>query len=207
VIDTGVGMDDATRARLFEPFFTTKQVGKGTGLGLASVYGTVKQLDGFITVQTQLGKGSRFDVFLPEWDAAWAQAVARPSESVKGSGRVMVVDDEESIRETAAEGLTTLGYEPVCFSDPIEAIEYYRANHGEIAIVLLDLMMPNMSGLDCFRALKNIAPAVRAVIVSGYSEDGEAGRIMEEGARIFVEKPFKIEELSRAVARAMGKEP
>lgn len=202
VTDTGTGMDAETLKRVFEPFYTTKGVGKGTGLGLSSAYGTVKQHGGHMTVVSKVGEGTAFTLYLPLDAEEEAPEHDRENTGVvSGTGRVMVVDDEQYVREYVVDALQGMGYRTVCFRDGVEAVEYFLAHHATISAVVLDLVMPRMNGLDCFRKLKQIDPDVRVIVSSGYSEETNRTAVMSEGALSFVSKPYKIGELSQAVAK------
>ncbi len=200
VSDTGVGISPEHLARLFEPFFTTKPVGKGSGLGLATAFGIVKGHGGTIRVESEVGVGSRFIVYLPAatGDAA---APAQQEAAPRGSGVVLVVDDEELVRRTAVRVLETLGYEPVPVGSGREALEWLAARGGPPAAVLLDLAMPEMDGRACFRAMRARHPALQVVVCSGFSQTGGAQELLTEGAVAFVQKPYRAAELARALAR------
>ncbi|HTL51347.1 MAG TPA: ATP-binding protein, partial [Planctomycetota bacterium] len=206
VTDTGIGMDEETRKRLFEPFFTTKGEGKGTGLGLAAVYGTVKNHAGAITVETEFGHGTTFTVYLPllsesaEKSAADSAAFTptRPREV-----RVLVVDDEDSIRLLLVELLRQNGYLVLDFASGAEAVEYYRRFARDVDLVILDMVMPKMGGRETFAALKAINSNVKVLLASGYSLDGEAQSILNEGVLAFVQKPFSQSDLLQAVDGAL----
>ena len=208
VSDTGVGMEDHVKKRIFEPFFTTKPAGKGTGLGLASVYGTVTNHGGFIDVQSESGSGARFSMYLPASDTGVS---ASPHENIapeKGIGKILVIDDEEFIREMASELLKDLGYSVSACNDGEEAVRWYTIHNREIDLVLLDIAMPKMGGYDCFTRLKAINPSVKAIVLSGYSIDGEAQRILDQGALAFIQKPFDLQGLTKAIGRLkMTKNP
>lgn len=202
VTDTGTGMDEKTKQRIFEPFFTTKGVGKGTGLGLSTVYGIVKNHGGFIEVYSESGKGSAFKIYLP----ATKEAVNRNltgATTQKGSGSILIIDDEALISDMASEILTDLGYTVTTCSNGQEGVEHYRKHHNKIDLVILDIVMPKMGGYDCFMELKKINPDVRVIISSGYTINGGAKKIMDEGALGFVQKPFKISKLSVEIARVL----
>ncbi|MHC4916131.1 MAG: hybrid sensor histidine kinase/response regulator, partial [Planctomycetota bacterium] len=204
ISDTGVGMDARTRKHIFEPFFTTKQVGKGTGMGLAAVYGTVKSHRGAIEVESAPGKGSTFSVLLP---------VGEPDESGGDAGDeaplsrraacVLVVDDEELVREAATGMLGELGYEAIACATGKEAAGIYAERWREIDVVLLDMVMPAMNGAETFAALREINPDVKAVLSSGYSLDGEAQQLLEDGAVSFVQKPYRAADLAAQLSAAL----
>jgi PAS domain S-box-containing protein len=200
--DTGIGMDAATQKRLFEPFFTTKEVGKGTGLGLASAYGTVKNHGGTIRVYSEPGHGSQFDIYLPLYAGAGETvpvSIANESTPQKGSGRILIVDDEPVILELGAIMLHKHGYEVTKCLSPLEAIAFYRDNWQTIDLVILDMIMPEMGGRDLFKALLEINPAIKAVLASGFSLNGEAQAIMALGIRAFIQKPFSLQEITQTV--------
>ena len=202
ISDTGVGMDKKTRKRIFEPFFTTKEVGKGTGLGLAGVYGCVRGHDGSIRVYSEPGRGATFRVLLPQADAAAEAEPQNIAENVleKGSGRVLVVDDEESVRDFVQTSLQHLGYTVSACKDGLDGVEYYRRHHREINLVILDLIMPRMNGQDAFREMKIINPNVRVLVSSGFSHTTATRQMLGNGALALLNKPFQITELAQAVA-------
>ena len=208
VSDTGTGIPEDVRARIFEPFFTTKERGKGTGMGLAMVYGIVKNHGGMIRVDSELGKGTTFGIYLPVAEAAAAADAPAPTErAVTGAGRVLVVDDEEVVRDVATGYLRHLGYQVVTASDGQAAVEYYAVHHAEIDLVLIDMVMPRLGGRDCFRAMREIDPAVRAVLTTGYGFNVAAQEILDEGVLGFVQKPYELAQLSEVVASALNKQP
>ena len=206
VRDTGIGMSPETQKHLFEPFFTTKEPGQGTGLGLASVHGTVVSHGGAITVQTELGQGSTFTVVLP-LDEAAALAASVPEAAVRAGGpaRVLLVDDENIIVELGTDMLQDLGYEVVACRDGVEAVARYREDWPQIDLVILDVVMPKLGGRDAFAAMRKINPALKVLVSSGYSLDGEAREILDDGALGFLQKPFNQAELARKVAEALGR--
>ncbi|MBD3216436.1 MAG: PAS domain S-box protein [Candidatus Lokiarchaeota archaeon] len=204
VSDTGTGMDNETKIRIFEPFFTTKEVGKGTGLGLASVYGTMKQHNGYVTLDSGVGHGTSFHLFVPLADKDVCSGIDEAKTGpVAGVGRILFVDDEENIRDSTAELLGGLGYEVACCSNGQEAVEYYSANQQQVDAVILDMVMPKMGGLDCYRRLKTLNPDVKVLVASGYGEQKEQDAIMNEGAKGFMIKPFRMADLSRALAAVL----
>jgi two-component system cell cycle sensor histidine kinase/response regulator CckA len=201
VRDTGVGMDAETRARIFEPFFTTKEVGAGTGLGLSAVYGTVKSHKGAVSVDSTVGGGSCFTLYLP---ASRPGSVALlPTEepaSLRLRGHVVVIDDEPAVRDVQVQMLEALGCVVTTFEDPERAIEFFRAQKDGIDLVLLDLVMPGKSGEEVFYALRQIEPRMPVLIVSGYSVGGQAQRILEAGAKGLLQKPFTMASLAAKVS-------
>ena len=204
ITDTGIGMDKATAKRVFEPFFSTKERGRGTGLGLASAYGIVKNHDGFITVYSEKGKGTTFNIYLPAsvMEAEKKQLVN--DEIKEGSGTILLVDDEEIILSVADEMIQALGYNVLTAADGQAAIATYEAEKDKIGLVVLDLIMPKMGGGDVFDRLKVIDPDVKVLLSSGYSIDGQAAAIMKRGCRGFIQKPFSIQELSQKISQIMA---
>jgi PAS domain S-box-containing protein len=205
ISDTGCGIAEEIRPRIFEPFFTTKSQGKGTGMGLAMVYGIVKNHGGWVAVESTVGHGTTVRVHLPEAEAAAERDAVEPGAATHaGGGRILVVDDEEVVRSVAEEFLRHLGYDVVTASDGQEAVETYARCGREIDAVVLDMIMPRMGGRDCFRALRALNPDVRAVLSTGYGSDVVAQQMLDEGMRSFVAKPYRLEELADAVARALS---
>jgi PAS domain S-box-containing protein len=196
VTDTGHGMDKRTLDRAFDPFYTTKGIGRGTGLGLSSAYGIVKAHGGYLDVESKPGSGTTFKVFLPATEAEIHEAVGTTTELVKGTGTVLLVDDEEPVLEVGKELLEAMGYRVLAAKDGNEAVEIYRKNEGDIDIVVLDMIIPGMSGGEVYDRLKDTDPNVKVLLSSGYAIDGDASKIMERGCNGFIQKPFHIKELS-----------
>ena len=204
VSDTGCGMHRETVEHIFEPFFTTKETGKGTGLGLAMVYGIMQLHGGHVQCYSEPGKGTVFKLYFP----AAASDSEAPEEvpAVKprgGTETILLVDDEESIRSLGEKILRQAGYTVLTASDGIEAVEIYRAQGAEIAIVILDLIMPRMGGGQCLVELRKICNQVRVVVASGYSANGEIKEILAKGAGGFVGKPFQAGQLLAEVRRLL----
>jgi PAS domain S-box-containing protein len=202
--DTGTGMDEPTRARIFEPFFTTKDVGQGTGLGLATVYAIIKHHRGIIRVDSQPGQGSTFHIFLPVSAKMVVPEPSRDDAILRGSGTVLLVDDEDGIRKVAGRILQQLGYQVLLAPSGSRALEIYRQERGRIDLVILDMLMPGMGGAETFQKLTEIDPKVRVLLSSGYSQDGEAQQVMAAGARGFIQKPYRLAVLSHKVAEILG---
>ncbi len=166
--DTGIGMDERTKERIFEPFFTTKPKGKGTGLGLATVYGLVKNYEGHIHVYSEVGRGTTFKIYLPQ---QYQSNLPIDKESLKGNEKILIVDDDPQIRQYLISLLKEFGYKVYEAKEGKEAIEIYRKNPHEIDLCLLDLVMPGLGGLEVMRQIKNINPEAKIIIMSGYPLD------------------------------------
>jgi len=205
VRDTGVGMDAATQARVFEPFFTTKELGKGTGLGLASVYGIVKSHDGLITVESAPGEGATFSVYLPATDQPTSEEKTPAAVIQRGAGTVLVVDDEPHILHVLSRVLKKIGYDVLTASNGGEAVEKVRQEGRRISLVILDMIMPEMSGSQTYDALREVAPNLKVLVSSGYSIDEQAREMLARGCKGFIKKPFDIATLSSKL-KALSKQ-
>jgi len=204
VRDTGVGMTPEVQARIFEPFYTTKEVGKGTGLGLATVYGIVKGHEGHVNVYSEVGKGSEFKVYLPAMEAETGRRVAPVKERLAGGTEtLLLVEDHEAVRVVGRTMLERLGYVVLTVSNGEEALEVYRAHRGEIALVLTDMVMPKMGGDALYDALREMDPSVKALMMSGYSVKQDLSDLQARGLRGFVQKPLDFHKLGQAVRRAL----
>jgi len=205
VSDTGSGMSPEVQARLFEPFFTTKEVGQGTGLGLSVIYGIVKGHDGFINVYSQEGRGSTFHVYLPTIELVVEEREIEEWDLATGTETILVVDDEEMVRALGQAVLELCGYTVLMAEDGLQALEVYRAHRGEIALVVLDVIMPKLGGQECLRRLREMDPQVKVLISTGYTAKGLAQELVAEGALGVVEKPFQIRDFAAAVRAALDK--
>ncbi len=203
VTDTGAGMTTAVLEHIFEPFFTTKGIGKGTGLGLAAVYGTVKNHGGDIWVQSQAGTGSVFKIFLP-LIADDTNKQTLKEEIVTGSGGILLVDDEEMLRTVGRDLLEELGYTVYLAENGQEALEVFAAHRDKLSLVMLDMIMPKMGGTETFLHLREQAPELKVLFCSGFSHDDTGDELIGLGARGFIHKPYNRSALSRAVAEALG---
>ena len=192
VADNGIGMDAATQERIFEPFFTTKAVGQGCGLGLASVWGIVENHRGSIRVQSSPGKGATFTILLPAAEVIVNVEKSATKLNFSGEGIVLLVDDEEMLRNALARLLARLGYKALIASGGRAAIELVRAHRANIAFVLLDLTMPEMSGRATYKAIYEIAPETKVLLMSGFAADGEANELLARGCKGFIQKPFTL---------------
>jgi two-component system, cell cycle sensor histidine kinase and response regulator CckA len=203
VTDTGVGMDAQTQERIFEPFFTTKDLGRGTGLGLASVYGIIKGHRGYIDVQSALGQGTTFTLYFPASGRQVASRQPEP-EAVMGSGTVLLVDDEEVIVDVGSDMLKLLNYSVLTARSGAEALSVFEAHQDRIDLVILDMIIPDMDGAQIFQRLKQLAPNLKVLLASGYSLKGKAAALLENGCSGFIQKPFNLQALSRKIEAIMG---
>jgi len=208
VSDTGLGMDAATQERIFEPFFTTKERDRGTGLGLATVYGIVKQHGGCIWVYSEEGKGSCFKIHFPVVGATPAKG--RSSRSTSGASRgdetIMVVEDNEDVRAFACEALKSRGYDVVEAESPSKALNWAEQSKQSIDLLLTDVIMPGMNGKELQRRLSELHPDLLAVFMSGYPDDIIAHHGMLDDGLAFVEKPFRADTLAQRIRQALDGE-
>lgn len=209
VSDNGCGMDQATLTKLFEPFFTTKEVGKGTGLGLAMVYGIVRQNDGFIDVASVLGRGTTFKIYLPRHFDEEEQLVGSAAAEVAvcgGKETLLLVEDELAILEMTTVMLQRQGYTVLAAATPLEAIASAKKHAGEIHLLLTDVIMPEMNGKELAQRLLSIHPTIKRLFMSGYSADVIAHHgVLDEDVN-FLQKPFSMKELSVKVREVLGQE-
>jgi PAS domain S-box-containing protein len=196
VTDTGTGMDEATQHKIFDPFFTTKEMGRGTGLGLASAYGIVKNHNGIIDVYSVQGKGTTFNIYLPASDREAQDEVASIGDLMPGSETVLLIDDEKNIIDVGRAMLEKLGYTVMVAVSGRAAIDLFEQEKEAIDIVILDMIMSGISGAETFARLRKIDPAVKVLLSSGYSINGQAKEILDEGCDGFIQKPFSLKELS-----------
>ena len=214
VSDTGTGMSAEVMAKIFEPFFTTKGIGKGTGLGLASVYGIVKQSGGFIMPESEIGKGTTFKVYLPrhmpeqaDVDAAHAKATVKrdmKAADLTGTGRVLLVEDEVEVRQFAVRALKRQGYQVLEAADGVEALAIMAANEGTVDIVVSDVVMPEMDGPTLFKELRRRNPAIKVIFVSGYPNEAFRESLGSDDFA-FLPKPFSLPQLAQKVKEELAK--
>jgi PAS domain S-box-containing protein len=206
VTDTGIGMDKATQQRIFDPFFTTREMGRGTGLGLSSAYGIIKNHDGIINVYSEKGKGATFNIYLPASKKELPIREERlPDEILKGTETVLLVDDEDMVLGVGEEMLKKMGYRVLLATSGKEAVELYKRHKNEIDLVILDMIMPDMGGGEAYDRMKGDNPKVKVILSSGYSIEGQANEILERGCNGFIQKPFNIQELSGKIRGILEK--
>ena len=209
VADTGHGMDEKTKAHIFEPFFTTKEVGRGTGLGLATVYGVVKQSGGFIWVESEIGRGTTFEIYLPQVaeKVRASDGEAKPSAIPRGSETILVVEDESGVRELTREFLKVSGYSVLEAKDGLDALEVATKHLGTIHLVLTDVVMPKMSGTELAGRLKGVRPDTKVLFMSGYSEY-TGGGVDARGPQVpILQKPFSITSLIEKIREVLAEKP
>jgi two-component system cell cycle sensor histidine kinase/response regulator CckA len=205
VSDSGTGMDAATKEHIFEPFFTTKEQGKGTGLGLATVYGIVRQNGGFIDVESEPGAGTKFTIHLPRYAGSGEHpAETKNPDARTGTETVLVVEDEPQVLDLAKKGLERRGYTVLTAASPADAIAICREHAGEIHVVVSDVVMPSMNGRDLNARLREIRPNLRTVFMSGYTANIIADRGLMEDGILFLQKPFTLDALALKVREALG---
>ena len=203
VTDTGTGIDPSNLQRIFDPFFTTKEKERGTGLGLASAYGIVKNHSGIITVDSEIGQGATIKIYLPVTDGPANRKVTTSSDVVSGSESILLVDDEEMIIEVGQALLEKLGYRVIVARSGEEAVDKVQKSAGKIDLVILDLIMPGIKGDRTFDLIREIQPGVPVLLSSGYSIDGQAADILRKGCNGFIQKPFDIYALSQNIRQIL----
>ena len=208
VTDTGCGMDAETQSRIFEPFFTTKEAGKGTGLGLATVYGVVKQSGGYIWVYSEVGCGSTFKIYLPRvTEEVEAPAIAQETRgSAAGTETILFVEDEQSVRELVRDYLTGVGYRVLDAGDGVEALGAAKAHMGTIHILITDVVMPRLSGRDLATKLSSERPDMKVLFISGYTDDTIVRHGVLEGGVAFLQKPFNLKALAEKIREVLKAE-
>jgi CheY-like chemotaxis protein len=207
VRDTGTGMDQKVMDRIFEPFFTTKELGRGSGLGLASVYGIIKGHGGYIDVESKKGQGTIFSIYLPASGKSIQKTSKIPQRILEGNENILLVDDEALVLNVGSQLLERLGYTVVEAHGGREAVKIFMDANHSIDMVILDMVMPDMGGSEVYDRIKVIDPNVKVLLSSGYSIDGEATEILKRGCEGFIQKPFSMEDLSRKIRDVLNKSP
>jgi CheY-like chemotaxis protein len=209
--DTGEGIPPEIQAHIFEPFFTTKPVGKGTGLGLAAVYGMIMDHRGSLAVESRVSVGTTFSIYLPlSRDGTTSTFAEKVLEKKPGRGVVLLVDDEDMVRSVGRQLLEVLGYEVIEAENGVVAVDMFHKNHKRVDVVLLDMEMPGMRGIDCLRELRTQRENIAAVLCSGYARDVTAEELRSEGFHGQLCKPYRLAELERVLEQAIqsaGKQP
>jgi len=203
VTDTGVGMDATTQEKIFDPFFTTREMSRGTGLGLASAYGIIKNHGGTIAVRSRTGAGATFCIYIPASGKEVDKAPDRLLSIEKGTGNILLVDDEQMIIDVGRQLLEHLGYSVLTAGSGKKAIELVSGNPEKVDLVILDLIMPGMGGGETYDALRAAAPETRVLLSSGYALEGEAAEILARGCNGFIQKPFTLNDLSAKIRTVM----
>jgi two-component system cell cycle sensor histidine kinase/response regulator CckA len=209
VSDTGVGMDEATRAQIFEPFFTTKPPGRGTGLGLATVYGIVRQSNGHIQVHSEPGRGTTFTIYLPRLDRGSQRAGSRPGEYKlpRGTETVLLVEDEEGVRSLATLALQTLGYAVLQAADGSAALEVAQWHGGPLDLLVTDVVLPHLGGPQLAARLATQRPGLKVLFVSGYTDDAVVRHGVLHSDMAFLQKPYTPASLARKVREVLDAPP
>jgi len=200
ITDTGIGMDPAVRARIFDPFFTTKELGKGTGLGMATVYGIVKQSGGYIRVFSEVGKGSTFKIYFPRIaaKAEHLEASQRDEPVPMGTATILLAEDEKALREVAAEYLRAKGYQVVEAGTAEAALELCKSCQSTIDLLISDIVMPGSDGLSLAREVSTLRPALRMIFMSGYTDRALGPELRSQNVTFF-QKPFSLDALARKI--------
>ena len=206
VSDTGVGIDKDMQQRIFEPFFTTKGVGKGTGLGLASAYGIIKNHNGIINVYSEKSHGATFKIYLPASDKKIHIDKQPTVKLLRGKETILLVDDEKMVSDIGKEVLKKLGYTAITAASGTEAIRFFKKHKNEIDLVILDMVMPDMSGSETYDHIKKINPDIKVLLSSGYSINGGATDILNRGCNGFIQKPFNLNQISRKIREILDEE-
>ena len=207
VTDTGIGMSEDIQARIFEPFFTTKEKGRGTGLGLASAYGIMKNHGGAVQVFSKKGEGSTFEIYLPMTEQAPEKRRERTREIRSGYETILLVDDEDNILQVTQEMLERMGYAVLVAGNGRDAVSVVKADPRKIDLIILDMIMPGLGGGKTFDRIKEIRGDLKVLLSSGYSINGEAEDILRRGCDGFIQKPYTMNELSRKIVQVMAAAP
>ncbi len=201
--DTGSGIDPEIKDRIFDPYFTTREVGKGSGMGLAVVHGIIMNHNGAISVDSELGKGTTFTIFLPTSKREPVPETTIDEELPTGQERILYVDDEEAIVKMGSQRLKRLGYKVESSTSPIEALDLFRSKPDQFDLVITDLTMPKMTGDKLVKAILDIRPGLPIILCTGFSEKIDSEKVRKIGATVYLEKPYDKRDLSRAVRRGL----
>jgi two-component system cell cycle sensor histidine kinase/response regulator CckA len=210
VTDTGTGIPDYVLDKIFEPFFSTKDVGKGTGLGLSTVYGIIKQTDGFIFVETEVNKGSTFRIFLPRYMPRTDEIPVKPSAKdlqsmdLTGQGTILLVEDEEAVRAFASRALRSRGYTVLEAETGLAALDLMREHINDIALIVSDVVMPEMDGPTMLREMRKMKTDLKIIFMSGYAEEAFSKNLDENEEFAFLPKPFSLKQLAAKVKEALS---
>ncbi|MDX2497193.1 MAG: PAS domain S-box protein [Desulfobacterales bacterium] len=205
VSDTGTGMGQKVMDRIFEPFFTTKDLGRGSGLGLASVYGIIKGHGGYIDVESEKGRGAIFSIYLPASEKSIQKTLEIPERIMEGNENILLVDDEALVINVGVQLLKKLGYTALEAQSGREAIKIFMEGNHAIDMVILDMVMPDMSGGEVYDRIKRIDSNVKVLLSSGYSIDGQAAEILKRGCEGFIQKPYSMEDFSKKIREVLNK--
>jgi PAS domain S-box-containing protein len=198
IADSGIGIDKSISSKVFEPFFTTKPVGKGTGMGLSSAYGTVKNHNGAIYFDSQTDKGTIFNIYLPSNIKDNTSKTTKTS-TLEGTGNIMIIDDDDNIRDLLEVQLEEIGYKPHIFENGIKALDFYKQNHENIDVILLDIVMKEIRGSKLFYQLKSINSNVKIIVLSGLNLNDEINMLIADGVISYIQKPYSINDLSQKI--------
>ena len=204
ITDTGTGMDENVKNKIFDPFFTTKQEGAGTGLGLSTAYGVIKQHGGFISFDTEKGKGTAFHIYLPASDKAIIPIKSAYGNLESGTGTILLVDDEYTVISVGKLLIEEMGYDVMTAHGGRHALEKFKENIDGIDLVILDIIMPDIDGGKVYTRMKELKPDIKVLLSSGYSKDGYAESILAQGCDGFIQKPFRIERLSSEIRKILN---
>lgn len=207
VSDTGCGIDAETQRRIFDPFFTTKDTGKGTGLGLYIVHSIITNHGGYINLYSEPGSGTRFNIYIPVTGDLKEDEETQGIDDIRGNETILIIDDEPNIRDLCKDMLEPLGYNVISAEDGNHGIRVFKEMNDQIALVILDMIMPKMAGNEVFQILRTIKPDVKVILCSGYSHNGFTGidRLIKEGAMGFIQKPFTKQTLGQTIRKTLGK--
>jgi CheY-like chemotaxis protein len=207
VADTGTGMDKETQERVFEPFFTTKAMGKGTGMGLASAFGIIKNHSGIINLTSMLAKGTTFFIYLPASERPAEIDTSTEGSIRMGSETILIVDDEDHVLDACEAMLNRLGYQTILAQNGKKAVEIFQNENANIDLIMLDMIMPGMDGLTAYEHFKEINTDVKVILSSGYSITDNIKAIVNKGCDEFIQKPFSLSQISLTIRELLDRQP